>query len=203
MSRKLIVNNHILNKIEEENYNNKELFNFTSELVFNFKKQRNELIDFEMSRLTEEEIIMFRKFDLNLSNEFVYIANRCSFDYKIYHSKYYEKAKMNNNYTICYKVGNTEFYGHILKFIQYKDQFYAFLEKIEQTNEILDITSQLSKNFKKEFPFKYFNKYFKCVNFKTNQLKLIKCENIICNCIIIKTDKYNFITNVIYNFEHD
>ena len=209
IARKCISNKNFLATYGSLEFKNEQLEPFCNKLIGEKSAEhlKNRLVaPYKRKRFKDLELrVLLEKLDLdsvNFSNYEFLTSSRCFFNKKTYHSLSYSRNGATNSFCICFNSNNKLCYANILEFIEFKNKLYALIKKfkINPNWEILPpISGDLSKlDFKDQF--KKFYVWVKEDDFFTT---LINCEDIVCKCLFIKTEKYSFVTKLVYDFEHD
>lgn len=129
-------------------------------------------------------------------------SNRIYFNYNIYHSKNYTRCSASCDYYIKYAYGGIiDNFGIIENFFEFKNNLYVALRdfKCSSYDFFEGFTIENRKELENE---NFFNLYF-IILFKSQHIRVIKAANILNKCVVIKINSKEFITEFLYDREHD
>ena len=152
--------------------------------------------------------ILRNKFNIIIDHEVV-CSSRISINCSVYHSLNYKYKRNSNSYTVCFTMNNKDYYGEILEFfsLQLPNQHDLFAKvrvfKLISDSNVYPFSSGYF--YDKLINNGLLSRFFKVIstNITENNLDLIKCSSIKHKCLVIKTGAHNFISPLVYEFEHD
>ena len=207
ISRKVITNKNFSASNHDHIFKNNELNIFFNKLIGEKSSDdlKNKLIaPFNRKKLFNLELdVALEHFNLDSHSYEFLTSTRCFFNKKMYHSLGYSRKGQTNSYCICYNFNNKLCYANILDFIEFEGNFYALINKYKINSNWEDILPKTSGDLSKLNFKHFFNKFYVWIKQDDFFMTIIDCKNIICKCLIIKTEKFTFLTKLIYDFEHD
>ena len=116
-----------------------------------------------------------------------------------YHSKFYDRKNIQNNYPVQFQLNNEIYYRNILNFININSTVYCQIEKFtcSEYNFRCKFTNIAVRNAFAKIH-KFFIKYF-----VSNDIILIDAVNIIKKCILMKIEEECILSPCCYLEEHD
>jgi len=120
-----------------------------------------------------------------------------------YHSYNYSRKGKLNSYTVSYLENEKSEFGRIEYFFEVNGKFYAYIKKIKISDDLSTTIPKSSGKFY-DFVLKQLKNYYKLIQkSQFNIYDIIGCKSIQKKCIIIESEKNEFITEMSYEFEHD
>ena len=191
-------------KLDRECFESEELFNFSNKVMkpnFEIPHSCNELLNPTIRKLSSSEINLIEK---KTKCQFTHanVSHRISIKGSVYWSKNYPKRGNSDSFTICFQHKKAQYFGEIIEFLELNNKFYCIVSPFQILNNYKDYLPQsdcyLSEISQKDL----FERFFHIFDYTTD-IVLIKCENILNKCIVVKNENLKFITRIMYEFEHD
>ena len=152
---------------------------------------------------TSEKEILSTNFSINLFEEMVE-STKIRYESKVFHSKQNNRKINSNSYTISFKINNEIEYGEILYFFEHKNTIFAKINVfLKLINEVLP--EKISGFFYDTFE-KLYSDFYGMVDVGADKSRedIIMVEQIKFKCILINyKNNLFYITNLVYEYEHD
>ena len=134
----------------------------------------------------------------------VIIGDRIKFKGRVFHSINYKRNGNLNSYTVSYLKDQQKYFGQIQYFIQHSLNYYAYIIRLRTKNDLSSVLPGSSGIFNEFIHSGLMEKFYKLVIKTPDHLyDLINCNAIQKRCMIIPNEKYDFITEISYEYEHD
>lgn len=203
--RKIFYYTNTDDQLKEKNFINYELFKFTeaNSNTFNCESnasKHNLLGTLKTRKLSKEERILFREAKIKVDTT-ILTSTRCFFNNEVYHSKKYDRRGNSNSYTICFNQGNEEQFGEIDEFFHSGTSLLCKVKMFELI-ENYELPS-IPEKFKNYVNKVNFSKFFKCFTDENFRYIVIDCKSIQCKVLKIYGTNYQFLSKLMYSFEHD
>ena len=189
-------------EVESEFFKNSVLNKFYTK-HFKAEKMYSEIIGQRTRRRLEERERKLFKINFEFDIEEAVFCDRLKFEGKLYHSYNYSRKGKLNSYTVSYLENEKSEFGRLEYFFEVKGKFYAYIKKINISDDLSTTIPKSSGKFY-DFVLKQLKNYYKLIQ-KSQFIiyDIIDCKSIQKKCIIIESEKNEFITEMSYEFEHD
>lgn len=199
--RKIFYSSNSDDQINETSFFNNELLEFANSFDALGSQTKNSLLaPFKRRKLSNEEKRLFKAANIQVEQE-ILVSSRCILNYEVFHSKKYDRRGNSNSYTICFSYENNERYGEIDEFFRCGTSLMCKVKMFEQKADF-ELPS-IPRVFQQYVNLKNFSKYFQYFSDEKYTYTLIDCKYILCKALKIYGSKYQFLSKLVYSFEHD
>jgi hypothetical protein len=199
-------------KLEEQNFNSKELFDFSYTVAHNQthsnRKDDQLLPNFNLRNVDSLYRLTFLDYfglDPNLKNLEYLTAFRALINSVVFHSLEYNRRQNSNSYTVNFLKNGSDCFGEIQFFFLFETKVFCLINEFIVEPNARHILKESSGYFY-DVTLDLFNRFYRIVTKKNHGKKnyvIIDSINIKYKCMVVLADDYYFITKLKYDFEHD
>jgi hypothetical protein len=147
----------------------------------------------------------------NLSEQFAFVRNltdcysfsqRVNYNFTVYHSKMYTRCKKSCDYIVRYRTGSShENFGAIKEFFECDAEIDANIYNFDiSTFDLFENMNIKNRDFSKDFSFE---KLYYVIIKQSLEESVINMSAIVNKCIILTVNNKTYLTDFLYDREHD